>query len=516
MKLNEVVPCVLAAVLTACTGVEAPTVTDEPIAVERIRQACAYDVADFGARAGDGVDDAEMIQDALDRAAEADGCVVTIPPGLYDVGTPLVVHSRTHVLGAGAGVTTLRGPKDTYPEVIVDGTQVIATIAAVAATHVTIEGLTIDHATNGTHANGVALIPDENLRGAPTTDSTVRNCEVLGFEAHEYLIWSMRGERIQIVDNRLDGNATGEGTDLGEVGIEMYGGHDVVIRGNQLRDLGSAAILVGAASPVVPDTRTFAAVISGNQIEGGRRGIVVHTGSDHGENPQDLFDIVVSNNLVRECHGWGVALHLESGKTAVHGVRFVANDIDGCEEGLHLQGFDVAEDHRSIEARGNTVRRATTTTTGGIYAASLSHVVIADNSVEGSQADGIRLVSLRSARIVGNTVTDSGARGIHLDAISDGELSDNRIDRAGGGGIQGVDTARLVVRRNHVEAIAANAVGILIGGGSHHAVVQDNTFVRAAAVGGYDAAVVGEDMVLTDNLTLYDSGPTPFANLSAP
>jgi len=74
-----------------------------------------HDVQEYGAKPGDGVDDREAIQRALDAAALpgeetfTGGAAVYFPPGLYDISGPLTLPDRPLTLrGEGMEVSELR------------------------------------------------------------------------------------------------------------------------------------------------------------------------------------------------------------------------------------------------------------------------------------------------------------------------------------------------------------------------------------------------------------------------
>jgi Pectate lyase superfamily protein len=81
-------------------------VSDLDIRATRLEGA-ALNVKAFGA-VGDGVaDDTSEIQAAL-TAASTGGGLVYVPPGTYMLSASLVVPTKTHLIGAGAGATTLK------------------------------------------------------------------------------------------------------------------------------------------------------------------------------------------------------------------------------------------------------------------------------------------------------------------------------------------------------------------------------------------------------------------------
>lgn len=464
---------------------------------------------------GDAVtDDTATIQAALDRIALAGGGALFIPRGIYRITDTLSIGNETTIRGAGIGVTVLRGDAGGYTGKTVDGTALYATLGAVAKSRITVENLTIDHATNATEANGIAFVAGTAYTGTVCTDCTVRDCEILGYDAHEYLIWSMRGERMKFVNNRLDGGATDfGGSDLDQNGIEVYGGSDVLVHGNSIRRIGSAGVIVTSATPVIDATDSTGIVITGNHISGGRHGVWLGTVYDAPSGAQNLTDIVVANNVIRDCAGYGIKLNAEVAGTTVSGLLIEGNHVYDCLEGIVAYASFVETTHNGIAIRGNTVRGTTTTSTGAIYCHQFPNVTIEGNEIITSANNGVRVASMAGCAIRGNRIASCAKEGILASALTESEISGNGCTTMTLGGISADSCVRTRVLSNHVSGLGTGSVAVLVTGSTRCTVVG-NTVYRSAEVGGPDVAVTGTACILDGNRSLYATTANNMSNTS--
>jgi hypothetical protein len=74
------------------------------------------------------------------------------------------------------------------------------------------------------------------------TNSTISGCEVLLSENHNYGIWLVMSQDIQVLDNRIDGFSP----TAGQEGIESWSSDDVIISGNAVENIGGAGINLGS------------------------------------------------------------------------------------------------------------------------------------------------------------------------------------------------------------------------------------------------------------------------------
>jgi hypothetical protein len=451
----------------------------------------ALDVTQFGAR-GDGIaDDTDAIQAALDQAARGRyGGTVYLPAGIYLVSNSLIVGSRTRVVGDGPGVTIVRGHAGSYQGRWVNGNAVTATVASVAANHTLIENLTVDHATNGTWANGIVFLPDGmNGSGVVCSDCTVRGCEVLGFDRHEYLIWTLRSRHLRVLDNRLDGFVTDFARRSNQEGIEAFGGYDVVIRGNQISRVGNAGINAGAATGVA-NAGVGGIRIVENHIEASRVGIHLGTAFDSTTGPQNITGALVMGNTVTGSYEQGIFLDTPIAGTTLTNVVIVGNVITDADTGVTLYGIRGETSHHGVVLRGNVIEGARSTTIGAVSAFYMSNMVIAGNVISNSASVALWLIGLSCAHVSGNVVD-----GVENEAIL-AESCD-----------------MLDVAANHFRNYARNGLtaGVLITS-SAKTVFRNNTLAQDGI--GTDVIVSGDEAVVACNVALTGAA-VPFLNMGS-
>lgn len=435
----------------------------------------------------------------MTAAAAAGGGVVQLEPRVYSTCDPIIVPANVHLRGAGRGATIILGSGN-LSGMILENAYVGATIAAVGAKNVTISDLTVDHATCGRNANGVALIPSgglggiEEYEGTPSENGLITGLEILGAPGyHNYMIWNLRGRHVKIVQNWIDGGSTTNGP---QEGIESYGGHDVVIESNSVRNIGGACINLGSAG--IAQSETNGIFVTGNHLTDCYTGI--HIGTANEDEEQSNLQTHIRANVIRDTRRAGI-------------------DVD----------VAASTQERSLDITGNTIHNVTGTSPVGILvigdlslpSSSIVANTIGGNhidNVRGSNAHGIRVVNYPNVRIIDNAVAGTDYEGIYVYNGNDVDIVGNRVENVGTvpialyRGTTGFNS-RIVVDQNRIVWGSANA-GMLILGASQ-AAVRDNVFTRLPSPHNpspivYDLASCG--MTVTGNLPWY---PVTWQNVSS-
>jgi parallel beta-helix repeat protein len=448
-----------------------------------------------------------QIQQALDSAYALGGGTVYLSPGVYCVDAPVIVRSRVYLIGAGVGATVLRGKSGNYTSgTVVDGAEVYATIAAVAADGASIRDLTVDHATNGTYANGISLLPKgAGYTGTPCTRCVVENVQVLGAgNLHTYMIWNLRGRYIKIVNNWVDGGITTYAPGSPQEGIESFGGTNVLISGNTVQNVGNAGLNLGSAG--LQDSGIIGISAVDNYITNCGIGVNVFPTYDGSTGSQKAANTHIKNNVI--IGAWSIG-------------------ILGTTRELTVNS--------DLQIRGNTVKNVGTTGQSGIgiflngnpnVAVTPGTVVsntISENHVEnttGRNGIGIAIANYPNARIIGNTITSSGHTGIYCYVAHDGEVSGNRVVDSTYYGILAYLSKRPTIKNNYISRWAnlGGAAGISVQI-SENAVVQGNSFYFENTLTDEPSAVRVEETlspaVVADNTLLFSPKYSyPFVNLS--
>ncbi len=313
---------------------------------------------------GDGAtDDTAALQQAIDTAAQAGGGCVIIPAGVYLVTNSLVIGSNTRITGSGRHATIIRARYTAgFPGGFVNGAGVYATMGMVAASNSTIAHLTVDNYSLGFPGNGIELVPDgAGYTGTPCCNCSVVDCEVLGTNTHQYLIWNLKGRHTKILNNYCTGNATAPG---GQEGIESFGGDDVLIQGNTVEHVGDACINLGPALGMAgADTRNI--TVANNFCRGANIG--VHTGAvnDSAFGPQILAHVHVKDNVILDCFRYGLDLQAQYAGTQISDLQISGNTISNCAVSVFIYG-DPGLAMEAVKISGNAMQHSTTTQEGGL------------------------------------------------------------------------------------------------------------------------------------------------------
>jgi hypothetical protein len=447
-------------------------------------------------------DDEPAIQAALDAAYQAGGGTVTLPAGVHHIQVPLILRSNVRLKGAGMGSTIIRSMSGGFGGKVVDGADVYAAIAMVGADHAGVSDLTLDLFTNRTWTNGIVLLPTgAQWVGTPTTRSFVERVHVMGGgDHHAYMIWSLRGRHNKILNNIVDGGVPGYTSSVQE-GIEVFGGADILISGNTVRNVGRACINITSALGAVADSDLVGVNLVNNDIEACGIGIYLSPVLT-GQRADDLTQIHVRNNLLRRMWQAGIL------GTVVNGgrmdfVEIVGNSITGVGvpgghgRGIWIEGLGGSASS-ILSIRGNVVADVTGFWGFGLYVVRYPGVSMSDNRIIRSGHTGILVFEAEDADVRANHILEAKYHAVWV----------GRGPRA-------------MVRNNtiHKWAAAGAGAGVLVQEGER-GIVTGNVFFRAAGAPEpypvwVDATSIA--VVVTENRLLYPTGlQEPFLNLSQP
>lgn len=353
-----------------------------------------YNVVDYGAK-GDGVtDDLVAIQAALDAAGAGKGTVY-MPPGVYLASNVLVVPSNVVLEGAGMGATIIRNPAGGLSGKQVNGNWAYATIALVGVSYSGVRNLQVDHLTNGTHANGIIMVPaGANASGTPTTYSFVERCRVEGADTHQYLIWNMRGAQNTIRDNIVSGNVSNNPASKQE-GIELFGGEDIQVLNNRIINAGSSGIFVSEQPEIVPGTFFRNILIQGNVVIGGQRGINMAIVTN-------VQNVSVLNNTVTGQFDKGVFFATEQSTTASN-VLIHNNIITGQSGNALVVNGQSSPNWRAVSVQGNTLSNVTGTYSVLAFIGNTLDLDFKQNSLVDGGYVLAQVWSSKNIRITGNS-----------------------------------------------------------------------------------------------------------------
>ena len=397
---------------------------------EACRTQCA--ILEELSRARSAPDATAIIQRILDDTARAGGGAVKLPAGIFIIREPLIVGSNVHFSGSGMGATILRRKPGVGK--VIDGAGVYASIATVGANDVSISDLTVDHATFAVLDNGVSLLPaGEDYTGQVSTNCVVQRVEVLGSgDFHQYMIWNLRGQHVKILDNYVDGGVASYAPTSVEEGIETFGGTDVLISGNTVKNVGN--ICANVCTDGRFDTGVTDVIVTSNYLQHCKIGAFANPspalGGQHNKGVQ------IRGNVIQDTWMAGVYLSLPAGGVvqemmlADNTIEHVGTDATS-GEGIWLEG-DALSSSLPDDVAAITISR--------------NHI----SGVVGTFGYGVAIVDYPKVQITGNVLTDIGHSAIYVAASDDADISLNRIESPRRLGILVSDSDRAIIRENTI------------------------------------------------------------------
>jgi len=321
------------------------------------------------------------IQAAIDSAnAQGGGCVF-LPPGLYTQNYIVKVYNNIRVIGSGRGNTVIQPNLNVTCE-----PGYAASICFIAAQRSSIESLTIDLRTNqAQYLNGISLLPDSSNPSLICDCCVVQDCQVLGFDFHQYLIWNYRAQNTRILYNYLDGGVAGYVPTSGQEGIEVFGGYDVLILGNKIQNVGHCGIYP-SPSLGVANAENVNVDVCLNQIENCGIGIHAQSCYDSTNGVQWLENVNIHHNQISGCYSRGITLYGAQAGCLYRNVRITENQITNTPVGL-INDFEVtipSENQNGIVWSGNQVDGGNGATGGVVNLTYLQNAAVTRNTITNS------------------------------------------------------------------------------------------------------------------------------------
>lgn len=469
------------------------------------------DAANEYGLAADGItDDEPGIQSALDHAAHLGGGIVYLREGSYGIARPLIVRSGVRLVGEGRERTVLRTLTASLAK-NVDGAGVWAAIAMVSANNASVSDLTVDLSVAKTNANGVALLPSgAAFEGPPSSNCLISGLSVIGGgNYHSYLIWNLRGRDISIVNNVVDGGILVP-TDSLQEGIESYGGTNVLVGWNTVRNVGSAALNFGSAGLQESDVSHLSVV--GNVVTNSGRGLNIGPALS-AAGPQNIADVEIVENKFIGLWRTGIFVPVQAGtevrdlRIADNTIAYVGNEASNGATGIHFEG-----------APANSLVSASLASGAYVIGNRISHV-------RGVNSFGVLVNYLPGMTIVGNTISEIDHGGVQSFGSASLLLKENLIENVGYIGIGSYGPESTIFLRSNTIlnwGLGAPVAGALIDD-AVAGEVRENTFGRESLVGAAvivgpaasSVVVFGNRLTGADGQTTLHGVAVPYVNLGA-
>jgi hypothetical protein len=386
----------------------------------------------FGAK-GDGVaDDRTAIQAAVTYASARGGGVVYVPAGIYLLSVTIGMLSKVRLIGAGRGATVLRLTAGSHS----------SCVEMAGVDRCTVESLTVDNATNAADANGIAVKMDGS--GNISTNCTVRDCEVLGANTHQYLIWCQRGQRVKFLNNFVDGGLATYTAASQQEGIEVLGGYDVLVDGNTVRNIGNNGLYCQSID--IANAEVVGVTFTNNNVDKCKTGFRCETNTA-GANDSASF-VKATGNTLRNCWDYGAYLSTLGG-ILLRDLQFEGNTIWSVGGGTGSQCGILVQGDATVAASDTNAY----------------HVVVGRNVIEHCtgtvNGHGIWVNQMANVRLLFNNVRDTGNAGILISASNDIDLAGNRLTNLPQWGIQVQNTCARVrlTGANYIKNWNTSAVG---------------------------------------------------------
>lgn len=375
---------------------------------------------------GDGTtNDTTAIQNALNALGLIGGGTLYFPPGTYKTSTTLQVPSNVWIKGAGWS-TIIRTAGVTITTRTIAGVAFSAAFACASAKNIHFSDLYIDLRTNSTVCNGIQ-VNDHGCSGT-VSDVLVERVKILGNDAHMYLVYGVKSDRMTTRDCYLEGAASAPATQDVNC-IEYTGGTLVSALNNDCRNGATGVIFRSDLASTSPVNNGFAI---GNRVDSCVVGICTSPTTAGG-----MYDIAILGNTI-----------LNSQSSSARAIKVELN---------------ASTTTRNLTIAGNTARETGRTLIdfAGASGATATGIVCSDNALyASSNCDSYASFTYaQNVKFVDNDMSGGGAYyGISLASSTDCEVDGNRVVGTRRTGVQIENgCARISIRRNNLKDIASSA-----------------------------------------------------------
>lgn len=450
--------------------------------LESMNQRSSFMVTNFGADSSGTADAAPGIQLALNAARDMGGAQVTVPPGIYLIGSTLRIYSNTR-LSLMAGAEFRRNVAGTM---IINGDAGQSLGGYTGHSRIVIEGglWNMRGTTSGLTASAMCISIGH------ATDIVIRDLEVRdvpGFHGIE-----LNSTEHGLIQNcRMRGYVDPGGRDFSEAiqidlakSSSVFGGfgpydhtpcQDVLVTGCHFGASGTAGTTAwprGVGSHSATITKWHRRIrITGNSFEG----ILQYAVSAY-----NWEDVAVGNNTFVDC-GSGVRVRSviltdtedtklpdgtqTSASQNMRNITITGNSFRGglaYDEPIVCFG-ETSGTILNVAIVGNVID-GSTSSQNGIRLQECSRISVGDNSINNISGTGISTEDCNTLTITGNNVFNPGAHGITIVDNSNSNVVGNQVREPGENGILVQSSSFVQLRDNYIRSPSRttnnNAYGI--------------------------------------------------------
>ena len=418
---------------------------------------------DFGAL-GDGTDDTQQIQAALDFAGGAGGGMVCLAQGRYGLSAPLAMLSNTELRGAGPGRTVLRLADNAKTDMIINADQLTGN------TGITIRDLELD----GNKANNARKAVNQ---GAPCLQGTWDQAGIQWIR-----VTKSRIDNCVVHDCAWNGIVTSGSRDIDVVGCRSDANGNVSVGTGGWCQFEAMGILIweGRAGIGNTNVRLSSCTVSGNE----KHGIELLGPSNR--------DNLVTNCFAIDNNAYGIITNAVGSN---HTSTIIGcTCLDNCDGGIGIFGDYVIAEGNFLARNNHSLTRGLLGAPVVVSSASINaqgnFCTIANNIIQdalpkvtGSTADGIGISGSHN-QVTGNVVVRAFGRGIGFGGEHQIVMANTVVEAGINGtsaGIQGNECSGAIIQGNTIDRAAGSGILFNGPGGEHR--VTGNEVVNSGLSG---------------------------------
>ena len=456
----------------------------------------------------DGSADEIEINAAIESAAMLGGGVVRLSAGAYSTSAPIRSFSDGVALeGDPAGGTSITPGANWVSVTGPDGATIAGVVCFIGVDDFAARYLTIE--SGGRLMNGLIAIPTgPNGAGDICTNGVFDSNVVRMEQGHTYSIWSLRAQGMEIINNLVDGGATVELAHTSQEGIEIYGGRDVLISGNEVTGIGNAAILLTGLAAATPDSSVEDITITDNHISNSRLGVSIGTTWSLANGAANATNILIEDNRFESLFEAGLLVRNWTGNLLdppeLSNLTFRNNQV----ELLYSAAADYTPSavwmldatapgetvKQNILVEGNSFETVAAdsvpprfwlseTHAPFIALESFSGVTISDNALEltesGQYSRGVLVYHSQGIAVSGNEIVGSGAYPIEFYDSAGFSVDGNRASQWGRGEL----SPAILVDMANDYSITANELNHSLGGAAPFMIAIANSLEANSLAG---------------------------------
>lgn len=433
-------------------------------------------------------DDANYLAAYNDIVGGGGGGVILYGVGTFYSKSPVIVeHDNIGIQALAPGLTKIVVASGWTSTTGPGGAAETAVVTFVGVDNFFCRGLEVDASVNNRVCNGIQAVTTEAMGvGTPCTNGVISGNKVKVYPGANYHIWSQRGRHIKILDNVVDGSETVYSDATTQEGIEVYGGYDVLVQGNHVKNVGNFGIYLQSLPAQTPNCEMEIIKVLGNTVEGSKAGVYAHPQYHATHGDAYLKDCIISDNIIRGCWLHGIKVVLTTAGVTLDGLTISDNIIRGPASGGQAASSAIFLENqvssvstvtiRNINVHDNQARDIPLTDSGAPYRLDyfnnfqFHHNRLINAPASGS-SQGLQCANCSDFEIESNTIDGARQFCIRINVGSRFSLKDNvclnfNLSAVGTAGITVLSGSDFQVEDNELDTATITSVGSLVNLGT--------------------------------------------------